>query len=672
MPINLTGALNAEQSKAATTIHGPLLIIAGAGSGKTRVLCYRIAHLLQSNIKPENILALTFTNKAAQEMASRVRDLTKKSLVNLTTSTFHAFGMKVLKKHGHLLGYKSNFTIYDGADQASLLREVLFEEELDPQAYAIDTMLHLFSEIKTERKGWPSDTPQIAKTLYDAYRRHLRLYNAVDFDDLLMLPLDIFTRYPQVLDEYRSRFSHIMVDEFQDTSFEQYRLVKLLAQQSRNLCVVGDDDQSIYSWRGANYQNIILFEKDFPERIEIKLERNYRSTGTILDAANHLIVHNSQRKEKSLWTKSDSGKKIVMLHPQDDEEEIDLIISQMRKISFEQQLSWDNFGILVRTNHLIPAIENKLMLEHIPYNVSGGQSFFERKEVKDTLAYLRLLANPDDDVAFLRIVNTPRRKIGRTTLQFLRDVAEEHRCSLYSALSYCIAPDSNQGAKRVQPLRALYELIENYRQTIFRSGRKKSAVLKTLIEEIGYRQYLALTYPDNDQAVQWRYKSVETFLNLFARWEQDPENISQSLFDYLQRLSLSARDEGKDDAEEKKVSLMTMHASKGLEFAIVFLAGVEDHIVPHARAVEENPAALEEERRLFYVAITRARQLLYISNCAQRKRNRELIPSIPSRFLAEIPQILFEQPAEDYELDQHDALAAFAALKDRLAQKESS
>ncbi|MDD2296978.1 MAG: UvrD-helicase domain-containing protein, partial [Sphaerochaetaceae bacterium] len=360
MPINLTGALNAEQSKAATTIHGPLLIIAGAGSGKTRVLCYRIAHLLQSNIKPENILALTFTNKAAQEMASRVRDLTKKSLVNLTTSTFHAFGMKVLKKHGHLLGYKSNFTIYDGADQASLLREVLFEEELDPQAYAIDTMLHLFSEIKTERKGWPSDTPQIAKTLYDAYRRHLRLYNAVDFDDLLMLPLDIFTRYPQVLDEYRSRFSHIMVDEFQDTSFEQYRLVKLLAQQSRNLCVVGDDDQSIYSWRGANYQNIILFEKDFPERIEIKLERNYRSTGTILDAANHLIVHNSQRKEKSLWTKSDSGKKIVMLHPQDEEEEIDLIISQMRKISFEQQLSWDNFGILVRTNHLIPAIENKL------------------------------------------------------------------------------------------------------------------------------------------------------------------------------------------------------------------------------------------------------------------------------------------------------------------------
>lgn len=672
MPINLTGALNAEQSKAATTIHGPLLIIAGAGSGKTRVLCYRIAHLLESNIKPENILALTFTNKAAQEMASRVRDLTKRSLVNLTTSTFHAFGMKVLKKHGHLLGYKSNFTIYDGADQASLLREVLFEEELDPQAYAIDTMLHLFSEIKTERKGWPSDTPQIAKTLYDAYRSHLRLYNAVDFDDLLMLPLDIFTRYPQVLDEYRGRLSHIMVDEFQDTSFEQYRLVKLLAQQSRNLCVVGDDDQSIYSWRGANYQNIILFEKDFPERIEIKLERNYRSTGTILDAANHLIVHNSQRKEKSLWTKSESGKKIVMLHPQDEEEEIDLIISQMRKISFEQQLSWDNFGILVRTNHLIPAIENKLMLEHIPYNVSGGQSFFERKEVKDTLAYLRLLANVDDDVAFLRIVNTPRRKIGRTTLQFLRDVAEEQRCSLYSALSYCITPDSNQGAKRVQPLRALYELIENYRQTIFRSGRKKSAVLKTLIEEIGYRQYLALTYPDNDQAVQWRYKSVETFLHLFARWEQDPENISQSLFDYLQRLALSARDEGKDDTEEKKVSLMTMHASKGLEFAIVFLAGVEDHIVPHARAVEENPAALEEERRLFYVAITRARQLLYISNCAQRKRNRELIPSIPSRFLAEIPQTLFEQPTEDYELDQHDALAAFAALKDRLAQKESS
>ena len=672
MPINLSGLLNQEQCTAATTINGPVLIIAGAGSGKTRMICYRIAHMLDSQVLPENILALTFTNKAAAEMASRVRELTKKPLTNLTTSTFHAFGMQVLKKHGHLLGYKPNFTIYDGADQASLLREVLFEEDLDPQAYALDTMLQLFSDIKTERKGWPSDAPRVAKTIYDAYSNHLRLYNAVDFDDLLMLPLVIFTRYPKVLEGYRRQYTHIMVDEFQDTSLEQYRLVKLLAEQSRNLCVVGDDDQSIYSWRGANYQNIILFEKDFSERTEIKLERNYRSTGTILEAANHLIIHNSQRKIKSLWTKSESGGKIVMLHPQDEEEEIELIISHMRKISFEKQLSWDNFSILVRTNHLIPAIENKLMLEHIPYNVSGGQSFFERKEVKDTLAYLRVLANPDDDIAFLRMVNTPRRGIGRTTLSFIREVAEAQQCSLYSAIAHCIAPDSPYSTKRIQPLRQLYDLIENYRQAIFSAGRKKSAVLKALMEEIEYRQYLALSYPGNDQAVTWRYKSVETFLSLFSRWERDPENMSQSLYDYLHTLSLTTRDQIEDDVKEKKLSLMTMHASKGLEFEIVFLAGVEDHIIPHARAIEENPEALEEERRLFYVAITRARQLLYISSCEQRKRNRELVPSIPSRFLTEIPQTLFEQPAKDYDLDSNQALAAFAALKTRLAQKESS
>lgn len=672
MPINLSSLLNPEQYTAATTIHGPVLIIAGAGSGKTRMLCYRIAHMLESRIQPENILALTFTNKAAAEMANRVRKLTQQPLPKLTTSTFHAFGMRVLKKHGHLLGYKPNFTIYDGADQASLLREVLSEEDLDPQAYAIDVMLQLFSTIKTGRKGWPSDAPRVARTIYDAYRNHLRLYNAVDFDDLLMLPLDIFTRYPQVLEEYRQQFTHIMVDEFQDTSLEQYRLVKLLSEQNRNLCVVGDDDQSIYSWRGANYQNIILFEKDFSERIEIKLERNYRSTGTILEAANHVIINNSQRKEKSLWTESDSGGKIVMLHPQDEEEEIELIINQMRKNAFDKQLSWDNFGILVRTNHLIPAIENKLMLEHIPYNVSGGQSFFERKEVKDTLAYLRVLANPDDDIAFLRIVNTPRRGIGRTTLSFIREIAEAQDCSLYSAIGHCIAPGAPYPVKRTQPLRNLYDLIENYRQAIFRAGRKKSAVLKTLIQEIEYRQFLALAYPGNDQAVTWRYKSVETFLTLFSRWERDPDNLSQSLYDYLHTLSLSTRDAIEDGSNEKKLSLMTMHASKGLEFEIVFLAGVEDHIIPHARAIEENPDALEEERRLFYVAITRARQLLYISTCAQRKRNRELVSSIPSRFLTEIPQTLFESPAEDYELDSNQALAAFAALKDRLAQKESS
>ncbi|MGE0075962.1 MAG: ATP-dependent helicase, partial [Sphaerochaetaceae bacterium] len=672
MLINLASSLNAEQCKAASIIEGPVLIIAGAGSGKTRMICYRIAHMLQSGIDQKQILALTFTNKAAAEMAGRVRELTGRQLPDLVTSTFHAFGMRVLKKHCHMLGFRQNFTIYDSADRASLLREVMLEEELDPQAYDLDAMLQLFSDIKTERSPWPSDSPSHARMLYDAYREHMRLYNAFDFDDLLMLPLDLFTRYPTILDEYRKQYSHIMVDEFQDTSLEQYRLVKLLAQESRNLCVVGDDDQSIYSWRGANYQNIMLFEQDFSERVEIKLERNYRSTGTILEAANKLILNNTQRKEKSLWTESGSGGRIIMLNPQDEEDEVDTVIRLMRRLSFEHQIGWDSFGILVRTNHLIPLVENKFMLENIPCAVSGGQSFFERKEVKDTVAYLRVLANPDDDIAFLRIVNTPRRGIGRTTLQSLRSVAEKHHCSLYSALGIIIAPDSKHSPKQVQTLKILYELLQTYREALFSAGRRKSAVLKALMEEIGYRHHIAQEHIGNEQAAIWRYKSVETFVTLFSRWERDEDNRSNSVFDYLQRLSLTSRDRQEDEAEEKKVSLMTMHASKGLEFDTVFLIGIEDHIVPHARTLEENPDALEEERRLFYVAITRARKLLHISSCSHRKRNRELVASIPSRFLSEIPTDLFEESKEDRVLEASETFAAFEALRKKLAQKESS
>lgn len=672
MNINISASLNTEQARAASTISGPLLIIAGAGSGKTRMICYRIAHMLQSGIAQNQILALTFTNKAAAEMATRVRELTREALPDLVTSTFHAFGMRIIKKHCQFLGYKHNFTIYDSADRSSLLREVMLEEDLDPQTYDIDGMLQLFSTIKTGRGTWPADAPGMAKRLYDLYRDHMRLYNAVDFDDLLMMPLELFTRYPHILEEYQKRYTHIMVDEFQDTSLEQYRIVQLLAEKSRNVCVVGDDDQSIYSWRGANYRNIMLFESDFPERVEVKLERNYRSTGTILKAANELIVHNTQRKEKALWTESDSGGRIVMLSPHDEEDEVATIVREMRRIAFERQIGWDHFGILVRTNHLIPSIEHALMLESIPTAVSGGQSFYERKEVKDTIAYLRVLANPDDDMAFLRIINTPRRKIGRSTLQAIRHVAEKHHCSLYSAIGIIIAPESTIDFPRKEPIANLYDLIETYRQAIFSAGRKKSGVLKSLMEEVGYKYHLALEHPGNEKAVMWRYKSVETCITLFSRWEKDEENAHASLYDYLQRLSLVSRDRIDDGESEKKVSLMTMHASKGLEFDTVFLAGIEDHIIPHARTLQENPDTLEEERRLFYVAITRARRLLFISSCSQRKRNRETVTSIPSRFLQEIPHDLFQEPAMNRELDQQETLAAFEELRQRLAQKETS
>jgi DNA helicase-2/ATP-dependent DNA helicase PcrA len=463
-----------------------------------------------------------------------------------------------------------------------------------------------------------------------------------------------------------------MVDEFQDTSREQYRLVEQLAAGHRNLCVVGDDDQSIYSWRGANYQNIVLFETDFPERTEIKLEQNYRSSGTILKAANTLILHNSQRKEKALWTDGHSGGKITRLYPENEEVEVQTILKEIRSVSYSKQLSYRSFCILVRANHLIPAFENACMLEQIPVQVSGGQSFFERKEIKDTVSYLRILANPDDDMALLRIINTPRRKIGRSTLSAIRSIAHQHHCSLYRAMDLMMQHAEISEAKKKEPVSNLYDLIETYRSALFAAGRKKSRILRALMEEIGYKEYLAQEYPGNDQAVLFRYGSIQTFIRLFSQWEQDEDNLSPSVYDYLQRLSLHSRDQKEETGPPDALSIMTIHAAKGLEFDCVFLAGVEDHMIPHARTIEENPEALEEERRLFYVAITRAKQDLYISTCNQRKRNREIVPSMPSRFLSEIPEDLFQEPLPPVQLDQDETIAAFAALKRRLAEKESS
>lgn len=672
MTLSLHTDLNTEQSRAASLIHGPVLIIAGAGSGKTRMICYRIAHMLEMGIGAQEILALTFTNKAAAEMAMRVRDLTQQPLTELTTSTFHAFGLRILREQGELVGYSKNFTIYDTSDCTALLKEVLLEEHLDPQAHDIAEMLHLFSDIKMGRSEWPTNSGTAIKSVYDGYLEHMRLYNAVDFDDLIMLPLRLFERYPQILKMYQKRYSYIMVDEFQDTSREQYRLVEQLAAGHRNLCVVGDDDQSIYSWRGANYQNIVLFETDFPERTEIKLEQNYRSSGTILKAANTLILHNSQRKEKALWTDGHSGGKITRLYPENEEVEVQTILKEIRSVSYSKQLSYRSFCILVRANHLIPAFENACMLEQIPVQVSGGQSFFERKEIKDTVSYLRILANPDDDMALLRIINTPRRKIGRSTLSAIRSIAHQHHCSLYRAMDLMMQHAEISEAKKKEPVSNLYDLIETYRSALFAAGRKKSRILRALMEEIGYKEYLAQEYPGNDQAVLFRYGSIQTFIRLFSQWEQDEDNLSPSVYDYLQRLSLHSRDQKEETGPPDALSIMTIHAAKGLEFDCVFLAGVEDHMIPHARTIEENPEALEEERRLFYVAITRAKQDLYISTCNQRKRNREIVPSMPSRFLSEIPEDLFQEPLPPVQLDQDETIAAFAALKRRLAEKESS
>ncbi|AEC01969.1 ATP-dependent helicase [Parasphaerochaeta coccoides] len=645
MSFDLRRELNPEQYLAASTIDGPLLIIAGAGSGKTRMLTFRVAHMLENGISPHSILALTFTNKAAAEMAERIHDLTGVSRKELMATTFHAFGMKLLKKYIHLLGYKDNFTIFDASDVQTLLSDVIHNLGYEEADYNFFELASLFSDVKTGRASFRSDGKSELSHVYTEYQKSLKAYNALDFDDLIMLPLRLFAEHPETLAEIRKTYSHILVDEFQDTSLTQYSIVKELAWEHRNLCVVGDDDQSIYSWRGANYRNIIMFESDFPERLEIKLERNYRSTGTILEAANNVIVHNTERKSKKLWTQESVGSMIHRLEPKDEDDEAAMIIGKIRELRFAHDYPWKNFGVLVRTNHMLPVLENRFLLTNTPCKISGGASFFDRKEVKDIISYLRLLVNTKDDVSFLRVINVPRRGIGRKTIEKIRATAESNQCSLHEACSLVsIATDSGMKGNQKKTLADFFALIEDYREKLFHAGKNKSKVLMALVENISYKDYVIDQYPTNEKAVNFKMGSIRTFNAMFGRWERDPDNNGSSVFDYLNRLALSGKENTDDD---DKVHLMTMHASKGLEFAVVFLAGIEDHIIPHARTLEENQDSLAEERRLFYVALTRARKHLYISTCMARHRGKELTASVPSRFLLEIPAHLVTTEDEE-------------------------
>lgn len=670
MNSSLLSSLNEGQKKSVLQTSGPLLIIAGAGSGKTNMITHRIAYLLEQGVKEEEILALTFTNKAGSEMAMRIKELTHKPLKKLLTTTFHSFALRVLKKYIHHVGFHNNFTIYDQQDCISVFKEVLREQDIDLTTINIKEMLMVYSEIKTQRSSThPLYTKEIA-SLFKIYAQHMKLYNALDFDDLIIHTLYLFENFPDVLHEVKSRFSYIMVDEFQDTSTNQYKMVYLLAKDHRNIAVVGDDDQSIYSWRGANYENIINFEKDFPERLEIFLDRNYRSSGTILTAANQLIKNNSARKEKTLWTDLDNGDSIVIIESEDGASEVKNIVTQMRKENFTHHLSYDNFGILVRTNQLLPEIENALMLENIPVQVSGGMSFFERKEVKDIIAYMRVFINESDDIALLRIINTPRRKIGLATLGLLRRVKDSFHMPYMACIEYIISHRENYPSKQVEALERFSHLITTYKELFMKGGRNRSKVLTSLVEAIEYRSYLLGEYPGNENGAMYRYSSIGMFIKLFSRWENDANNVENNIFEYLQRLMLQLRDNNDKKDDEKRVSLMTIHSAKGLEFNTVFLAGVEDHIIPHKRSITEDEKNIEEERRLFYVAITRAKRKLFISYANTRRTHDEQIMTSPSRFLDEIEKGLFSVPVEQEEMSKEDHLSTLSAFSKMLEAKE--
>jgi DNA helicase-2/ATP-dependent DNA helicase PcrA len=659
MKIDFKAELDPEQYEAVTASEGPVLIIAGAGSGKTRVITYRIAYMLEKGIPQSAILALTFTNKAAREMEDRVKAITQKKLQNLTVSTFHAFGVKILRKEIQRLGWKDSFSIYDETDRAQLIKDCA--QELGWRMENFDGIAagSVFSEIKTRRKG--RDPGDLYDRLYDEYQASLKARNAVDFDDLIVKPIEIFEAFPEALTRYREQYRYIMIDEFQDTSKIQYRLMRLLSDD--NVCVVGDDDQSIYSWRGADYENIVQFESDWPHRREVKLERNYRSTSTILEAANAVIANNENRKEKALWSPSQlSGTPIEVYTPENEMAEAEFIARAVKEARFSERVPYSDIGILIRTNSLTRHLEEALLAENIPYKVSGGTSFFQRKEIKDVISYLRVIANPADDVNLIRILNVPRRGMGRRALEHLQERSKRLACSLYDALESLEQPGPTELPEKTRTdALEFVQAVKGFREEML-GRRNLVAKVRRMIDAIDYWGYLVAENQHNEKAAKWKFLNVEHLLESMDRWEKDPDNLDPSLFNWLNRISLITRDDMEDDQDAGKVNLMTVHASKGLEFEVVFIAGCEDGIMPHARSLAEGEGNLEEERRLFYVAVTRARRKLYISACRQRHRQAQAVDCVPSPFLAEIPEHLITYYQEP-EVTDESVDAAFAGLR---------
>lgn len=650
---DLKSELNPEQYRAVTTLEGAILIIAGAGSGKTRVITCRIANMLEHGIPQSQILALTFTNKAAKEMSDRIKGLTNKKLQNLTISTFHAFGVRVLRQDIQALGYRENFSIYDETDRYALIKETGRELHFTGDAMDVYKIGAIFSDIKTGRKNWNAEN-SMYRELYESYQEGLKVYNSVDFDDLITLPIKLWREHPDILEAYRNRYKYIMVDEFQDTSHQQYEMMHILAD--KNVAVVGDDDQSIYSWRGADYQNILNFEKDFPEVQEIRLEQNYRSTGTILAAANGVIKHNTNRKDKELWSGNGEGKPIEIYMPENEAAEADFIADGIQGICIEEKRKYDDFGVLMRANTQSRAIEEAFLEANIPYVMSGGTSFFERKEIKDIISYLRVISNHDDDINLLRIINTPRRGIGRTSIEALNTVAARLGVSLWEAIQAvleCGEDECPVSDSALESLKSFCQLIENNKTML--SGKGLSKKVKQMVTDINYFDFLIAENPKSEKAARFKYMNIESLIKSMEQWENNPQHDDTSLYAYLNRITLLSRDDLDDgEADKGKVNLMTVHASKGLEFPVVFIAGAEEGLMPHARAVEEGgDNAIEEERRLFYVAVTRARDRLFISSCRKRRKMNASVDCEPSRFLDEIPQNLvkYHEPSKEVDAD---------------------
>lgn len=645
----LLNGMNPRQKEAVLHTDGPLLLMAGAGSGKTRVLTHRIAYLIEEKeVNPWNILAITFTNKAAKEMKERVNAILASGGEDVWVSTFHSMCVRILRRDVDFIGYNRNFTIIDSSEQLTLMKRILKELNIDPKKYDPRSILGTISQAKNSlqtpqdfAKMQGSYYEEIAAKCYAAYQKELQYNQCMDFDDLIMNTIRLFEEHPDSLTYYQNKFHYIHVDEYQDTNHAQYTLVNLLAGRFRNLCVVGDADQSIYGWRGADMQNILDFEKDYPDAAVILLEQNYRSTKNILSAANQVIENNSNRKPKNLWTENKEGNKITYYRADNERDETRFIVDRMQEEIRSNHRNYGDFAILYRTNAQSRVMEETLLKANIPYKMVGGHKFYDRKEIKDILAYLNVLANPQDSISFERIVNSPKRGIGPGSIEKLRSFASLHEWSLLEAAQNVDL--ANIGGKAGQQLGAFGEMIQEVTQMI--PYLTVTELTKEVLDRSGYLEDLKI---QNTLEAQARIENLEEFLTVTQEFdkqfeqqnEEDADAPEEKLTVFLNDLALvSDIDNLEEDASQ--VTLMTLHAAKGLEFPVVFLIGLEEGVFPLSRALMEE-SELEEERRLAYVGITRAEEALYLTNAFSRTLYGRTQYNRPSRFVEEIDQELLE------------------------------
>jgi len=639
-------ALNPKQLEAVLHTEGPLLLLAGAGSGKTKVITHRVAHLVgKKGTDPERVLAVTFTNKAAREMQERVAALVGRAKAEkIQVSTFHSLCCRILRADIEQLGYKRNFSIYGTADQQRLIKDLMFE--IDPDhGLKVDNILWKISDAKnrllpSERFGpfMKGDLiGEMAQAVYPEYQKSLKSYNAVDFDDLIMLVVRLFDEFPEVQEKYQDRFRYIMVDEYQDTNAAQFTLMRRLAGQGNNFCVVGDDDQSIYGWRGAEPGNILDFERHFRDAHVIKLEQNYRSTGHILNAANSLIKNNRKRKDKALWTSSGEGEKIGVVKCVDADDEARAVIDRIHHNRRAKKMKYRDHAILLRTNAQTQVFEQELRFAEIPYVLIGGQQFFDRKEVKDAIAYLRFIVNPYDEVNLLRVLNYPKRGIGRTTIDQLIRSSVASREPLWKVLRRARTLDG-VNFRAAEAIDGFDGLIEEHKRR-FCTGDSLAATARNLFATLGLEDELRRD-PDSIDKIERRIENLNEVINAIAAYER--REAGPTLSGFLEKVALLDRDESAAESKEKKlerdaVVLMSLHSSKGLEFPHVFMPGFEEGFLPHKKSLSET-FDVDEERRLCYVGITRARNKLTILHAAGRMKYGKTEPREPSRFLTEIPK----------------------------------